>query len=112
MDRDAYLQVIRQHLQHAYLLNEEKTAEMIPVFVATLGDHVERLAALAAAGDLDGLGRAGHAVKGALLNMGLSDLAELAHRLERQCRDPEHDGPVDRTLITDLERAVGLLADF
>jgi hypothetical protein len=42
----------------------------------------------------------------------LSDLAELAHRLERQCRDPEHDGPVDRTLITDLERAVSLLADF
>ena len=108
MDRETYLQAIRHHLQTAYLLTEEKTEEMIPVFVATLGDHVERLAALAAAGDLDGLGRAGHAVKGALLNMGLPDLAELARRIELQCR--QRTGPVDRTLITDLERAVRLLA--
>jgi hypothetical protein len=41
MNRDAYLQAIRHHLQTAYLLTEEKTEEMIPVFVATLGDHVE-----------------------------------------------------------------------
>ncbi len=108
MNRDACLQAIRDHLQTAYLLTEKKTEEMIPVFVATLGDHVERLAALAAAGDLDELGRAGHAVKGALLNMGLPDLAELARRIELQCR--QRTGPVDRTLITDLERAVRLLA--
>ena len=112
MDRDAYLQVIRQHLQHAYLLNEEKTAEMIPVFITSLRGQVERLQGLVGAGDREELGRAGHTIKGALLNMGLSDLAELAHRLERQCRDPEHEGPVDRTLITDLERAASLLADF
>ena len=40
--------------------------------------------------------------------MGLPDLAELARRIELQCR--QRTGPVDRTLITDLERAVRLLA--
>ena len=108
MNRDVYLQAVRQHLQTAYLLNEEKTEGMIPVFVATLREHVERLAALADTGDLDELGRAGHAVKGALLNMGLPDLAELARQLEQQGR--ERSGPVDRTLISELQRAVDLLA--
>ena len=46
MDRETYLQAISHHLHTAYLLTDEKTEEMIPVFVATLGDHVERLAAL------------------------------------------------------------------
>lgn len=111
MDRDAYLQVISRHLQNAYLLNEEKTAEMIPVFIATLRGQVERLEHLAATADRKELGRAGHGIKGALLNMGLDDLAELAHRLEQQCGAPEHHGPIDRTLIADLERAISLLAE-
>jgi hypothetical protein len=40
--------------------------------------------------------------------MGLPDLAELARRIELQCRD--RTGPLDPTLITDLEQAVRLLA--
>ena len=86
MDRTAYLNIIKQHLKTAYLLSDEKTAFMIPVFVQTLRSHADRLAELAASGDLQQLNRASHAVKGALLNMGLADLAQTAHALEQQCR--------------------------
>ncbi len=85
MDRTAYLETIRQHLKTAYLLSDEKTATMIPVFVNTLRSHMNRLAELAAAGDMEQLSRASHAVKGALLNMGLADLAQTAHTIEKQC---------------------------
>ena len=108
MERQDYLDTIKQHLRTAYLLSEERSEAMIPVFLATLHGHMNRLAELAAEGDMEPLGRTAHAVKGALLNMGLPDLAELARRIELQCR--QRTGPVDRTLITDLERAVRLLA--
>lgn len=86
MDRTAYLETIQQHLKTAYLLSDEKTATMIPVFINTLRSHVARLVELATSGDLQQLGRASHAVKGALLNMGLAELAQTAHALEQQCR--------------------------
>jgi HPt (histidine-containing phosphotransfer) domain-containing protein len=86
MDRAAYLHRVKQHLQTAYLLNEERAEAMIPVFITTLRGHMDRLAELAAEGDLEQLGRASHAVKGALLNIGLSELAETASTLEQQCK--------------------------
>ena len=76
MDRTAYLRRIKQHLQTAYLLSEEKTESMLPIFFATLREHMNRLAHLAADGDMEQLAKASHAVKGALLNIGLMDLAE------------------------------------
>jgi HPt (histidine-containing phosphotransfer) domain-containing protein len=105
MERTAYLEIMRQHLKTAYLLSDEKTATMIPVFISTLRTHVDRLAELAACDDLRELSRASHAVKGALLNMGLADLAQTAHTLEKQCKS--EDCTIDyRALIADLQSAV------
>ncbi len=87
MESTAYLETIRQHLKTAYLLNDDKIAAMLPVFITTLRTHVDNLAELAAGEDMQQLSRASHAVKGALLNIGLTELAEIAYTLEKQCRD-------------------------
>lgn len=86
MEHSGHVQTMKHHLSTAYLLSEEKVETMLPVFMATLCSHMERLAALAGGDDLEQLGRASHAIKGALLNVGLSDLAETAYALELQCR--------------------------
>jgi len=110
MDRTAYLLIIKQHLKTAYLLSDEKTEAMIPVFATTLRSHANRLAELAAAGDMEQLGRACHAVKGALLNMGLAELAQTAQTIEQHCKNG------NRTLdflplITELQYSIALFCE-
>ena len=102
MDRTVYLRRIKQHLQTAYLLSEEKTESMLPIFFATLREHMNRLAHLAADGDMEQLAKASHAVKGALLNIGLMDLAETAHTLETQSKNGNHAFDY-RALIAELQ---------
>lgn len=105
MDRTAYLQQIKQHLQTAYLLSPEKTESMLPVFFATLRGHMNQLAELANDGDMEQLARTSHAVKGALLNMGLMDLAETAYTLEQQSKNGNQAFDY-RALITELQYTV------
>ena len=105
MDRLAYLETMKQHLKTAYLLSDEKTATMIPVFITTLQSHVDRLAELATGEDMLQLSRASHAVKGALLNMGLADLAQTAYTIEKQCRDGDRTFDY-QTLVTELRNTV------
>ncbi len=110
MDRTTYLKTIQLHLKTAYLLNEEKTAAMIPVFVNTLRSYVDRLAELAACGDLHQLSRASHAVKGALLNMGLAELAQTAYVIEKQCL--AGDGAFDYLArVTELQQQISLFTE-
>jgi HPt (histidine-containing phosphotransfer) domain-containing protein len=105
MNQNAYLLRVKQHLQTAYLLSEERAESMIPVFITTLRSHMDRLSELAESGDLEQLGRASHAVKGALLNIGLSELAETASTIEQQCKTgtPSLDY---RTKIAELHTSV------
>ena len=110
MDCAAHLKTVKQHLQTAYLLNEEKIETMIPLFLDTLHTHMNRLADLAANGDTEQLGQASHAVKGALLNIGLFDLAETAHTIEKQCKSgavPENY----REMITELQHTVSRFSE-
>jgi HPt (histidine-containing phosphotransfer) domain-containing protein len=110
MDRAAYLNIIKQHLKTAYLLSDEKTETMIPVFANTLRSHMNRLAELAADGDMEQLSRASHAVKGALLNMGLADLAQTAHTIEKQAK--KGDRTVDYlALVNELHYTVSLFCE-
>jgi len=110
MDRAAYLHRMKEHLMSAYLLSEDKAETMIPVFVNALRSHMDRLAELAADSDLEQLGRASHAVKGALLNVGLHDLAETAAALEQQCKNGvcPHDF---QAMITNLQYTVSRFCD-
>lgn len=110
MERQDYLDTIKQHLRTAYLLSEERSEAMIPVFLATLHGHMNRLAELAAEGDMEPLGRTAHAVKGALLNIGLADLAEAAHCIELHCKKGAGDFEYHNA-ITDLQYTISLLCE-
>ncbi len=55
---------------------------MLPAFVATLESHMNRLETDFKKGDLVALGKAGHTMKGALVNLGLHEYAELACDIE------------------------------
>lgn len=110
MDCAAYLKTVKKHLQTAYLLSEEKIETMIPLFLATLHTHMNRLADLAENGDIEQLGLASHAVKGALLNIGLIDLAENAYALEKECKGgtlPENY----QEMITELQYTVSRFSE-
>ena len=111
MDKATYQRTIKQHLQTAYLLSEDKAATMIPVFVNTLRIHVNQLAELADLGDITQLGRASHTVKGALLNMGLADLAEAAHALETWAKSGGCGDLDYRAMITELQNTVSQLGE-
>jgi HPt (histidine-containing phosphotransfer) domain-containing protein len=110
MDRQVYLKRMREHLKDAYLLSDTKAATMLPVFIATLQSHVDQLTALAENGDIQQLGRAGHAIKGALLNVGLTDLAQTAHALEKICANGA-DSLTCQELIAHLQDTVAQLSD-
>jgi len=63
---------------------------MIPGMVATLASHMDNLEKAFYADDLEQLGKAGHTMKGALLNLGLSECAEIAFEIERNGKSAEH----------------------
>jgi len=110
MDSAACLHRIKQHFKTSYLLNDEKIETMVPVFAAILRSHMARLTELAADGNLEQIGKASHAVKGALLNMGLADLAETAHLIELRCKNGGHAADY-RSMISQLHTTVIRLSE-
>ena len=87
MQGAAYLRQIRDHLRSAYLLSDEKINTVLPGFLQTLRSHMNILEEALHSGSDEALNRAGHSLKGALLNLGLTDLAEPALDLEQYCRN-------------------------
>ena len=84
MDRDTYLQVIHEHMKSSYLLDEEKIRTILPGFLNTLQQQLQTVEQCLDRGDLSALGKAGHTLKGALLNLGLFELADVAYSIEQQ----------------------------
>jgi HPt (histidine-containing phosphotransfer) domain-containing protein len=85
MTGEEYTQSISDHLHNAYMLSEDKIQEVMPRFLDTLLTHLENLHPPLETNNLSELGRAGHTLKGALLNLGLLELAEIAYTIEKQC---------------------------
>ncbi|HFQ89032.1 MAG TPA: Hpt domain-containing protein [Desulfobulbus sp.] len=88
MKGQTYRQTIRDHLASAYLLTEEKIDAVLPAFLDTLLAHMLRLEKNLADNDLEQLAKSGHVLKGALLNLGLHELADMAHAIEQCCATP------------------------
>lgn len=105
MTGEEYTQSIRDHLHNAYLLSDEKIQEVMPRFLDTLLTHTKNLDAPLLANDLPELGKAGHTLKGALLNLGLQDLADIAYTIEKQCnaRETTPDYPA---MVQQLQHAI------
>ncbi len=73
---------IKVHLRSAFNLPDDKVATMLPTFLVTLQGHMGKIEELFATADLVELGKAAHTMKGALLNLGLQDMAAIAHTIE------------------------------
>jgi histidine phosphotransfer protein HptB len=82
MESLEYIATIRNYLKHQFSLGDEQINIMLPDFITTLEGHMDKLENALQSGDLESLGKSGHTMKGALVNLGFHQLAELAYQIE------------------------------
>lgn len=92
---------IKLHLAHQFHLPEEQIDLMLPNFIATLGSHLENLQKALDEKDPVALGKSGHTIKGAFLNLGLTECADVALTIEKMGKAGDTDTDY-RTLINTL----------
>ena len=78
------LEQITNYVCEHFQLEEDKVALMLPTFLTSLQNHLQNLEEAVGERDPEAIGRAGHALKGALLNLGLDDMAEIALKIESE----------------------------
>jgi len=77
---------IRAHLRTQFGLTQEQIDSMLPSFLGTLAEYLAELGTHFAADDSVEVGRLAHKTKGALLNLGLPEQAELAKDIETRAK--------------------------
>ncbi len=82
MSGQMYVIRIKKYLKKQFSLSEEQVSGMMPDFIATLSKHMDNLENDLNSGDLIALGKSGHTMKGALVNLGLEEYAALAMEIE------------------------------
>lgn len=82
---------IKKHLARQFNLDRNQIETMIPGLIATLAMHLSNLEKTRQKGDLKQLGKAGHTIKGALLNLGLSECADIAYTIEKHGKAEDSD---------------------
>lgn len=75
---------IKVHLAEQFSLSGEQVDVMLPSFLATLGSHMEKLETALAENNPILLGKIGHTIKGAFLNLGMDDCARIAFSIEEK----------------------------
>ncbi len=96
---------MKEHLRSAYLLSDEKIESVLPVFLETVKTLMTELECLACEGKNDALCRTGHAMKGALLNLGLNRLAAKACDIEQHVKNC-NSGKDCRQLVAELKQEI------
>ena len=76
-------QDIKSHLTKQFSFSPEQVDMMLPSFISTLAGHMVNLENAVQSKNPIQLGRAAHTLKGALLNLGLSDCATIALEIEK-----------------------------
>lgn len=110
MTSQQYINQIKSYLFNQFSLSEEQVSEMLPSFIATLSGHMASLEKAFASGNLEVLGKTGHTIKGAFLNLGLADCAEIALQIERRGKEGDMSTDYAR-LVADLRKKVNMIAD-
>lgn len=82
MSENPYREQIKSYLMEQFNFPPEQIDTMLPDLIATLADHIDRLEEVLEDGDPELLGKAGHTIKGALLNLGLEECADIALTIE------------------------------
>jgi len=75
---------IKKHLSSHFNLTEEQIEGMLPGFITTIVSHMQNLENTLAAKDPKLTGRAGHKIKGALLNLGMEECSKIAFMIEEK----------------------------
>lgn len=81
-----YHERIKSYLDEQFNLPEEQVASMLPEFIRTLSSHMEGLEESFQKQNYASLAKAGHTIKGAFLNLGLPEGAEVALQIEEEAR--------------------------
>lgn len=104
------VQAIRDHLAAQFNLPLEQIDSLMPSFIATLGKHMHDLEQALAEKDTQRIGKAGHTIKGAFLNLGMSECAKIAMNIEERGRN---GGAIDelRTMIEKLREQLAHLRE-
>jgi histidine phosphotransfer protein HptB len=110
MTSQQYINQIKSYLFNQFSLSEEQVSEMLPSFITTLSGHMASLEKAFASGNLEVLGKTGHTIKGAFLNLGLADCAEIALQIERRGKEGDMSADYAR-LVADLREKVDIIAD-
>ncbi len=84
MSAEQRIHQIKTYLCEHFQLSQEQIGDMLPSFITTLSTHMQNMERVLGENDPLALGKAGHTMKGALLNLGLSDCAQLALRIEEK----------------------------
>jgi len=79
----ARTQDIKLHLTKQFSFTAEQVEMMLPSFISTLASHLNNLESAVDGKDPELVGKAGHTLKGALLNLGLADCAVIALEMEQ-----------------------------
>lgn len=75
-------QTIKDYLAKQFHLPEEQIDQMLPSLLQTLKTHMEHLYDALQECDPLQIGKMGHTIKGAFLNLGLEECAKIAYDME------------------------------
>jgi len=84
ISKEERIEQIQEYLVDKFHLPRQQIFEMLPNFIGALVSHMEKLDSALQSGDLVALGRAGHTMKGALLNLGMNDCVDIAFEVEQK----------------------------
>jgi HPt (histidine-containing phosphotransfer) domain-containing protein len=99
---------IREFLKKQFNLSGDQIDTMLPGFIDTLASHMSHLEEALQSGDNVRLGKAGHVIKGALLNLGLSECAEIAYIIEKEGKNRNENADFQALVYTLKDK----LADY
>ena len=96
------IQRVKTYLSEQFHLTPEQIESMFPCFITTLVTHMQSLENALAGNDLSLTGKAAHTMKGALLNLGMGECAEIAMLIEEKAKGGGEDSADFKKLIEEL----------
>ncbi len=99
------LQHIKSYLSEQFHLPAEQIETMLPSFIMTLSGHMQSLEEALEENNPLLLGKIGHTIKGAFLNLGLEDCAQIALHIEERGKADDHTTNY-KQLVEDLRQKI------
>jgi len=102
---------IKDYLKKQFKLEYSQIETLLPGLLHALAQHMENMQKALSSGDLEQLGKAGHTMKGALLNLGLKECAEIAYEIELKSRAAEDSTDFNHLVVSLQEQLAEYLTD-